>query len=78
MNFKDVLKKVVHFVEVHGASKVLDAIEGVVDLGLDDLVAKVPAEFKLLAKTANTVAQDRLTAEVKKVEAKLSEVADGQ
>ena len=78
MSFKEELKRVVHFVEVHGASKVLDAIEGVVDLGLDDLVSQVPAEFRLMAKTADTVAKDRLAAEVKKVEAKLSVVADGE
>ena len=74
---KEVVKHVVHFVEKHGAAKVLDALEGTVDVGLDKLVDQVPDEFKLLAKTADDVAKTRLQAYVKLLEAKLQPPTDG-
>ena len=65
------LKKVVHFVEKHGADKVLDALEGVADLGLDALVDATPAEFKLLTKTAASLAESQLHKAVVRLEHKL-------
>ena len=74
---KEAVKHVVHFVEKHGAAKVLDALEGTVEIGLDKLVDQVPDEFKLLAKTADDVAKTRLEAYVKALEAKLQPPTDG-
>ena len=70
------LKRVVKFVEKHGAEKVLEAVEGVVDQGLDALVDKTPDEFKLLAKTADGFAKDRLSAAVDRLDKRLSGGSD--
>ena len=65
------LKKLVHFVERHGADKVLEALEGVADAGLDAAVAATPTEFKILAKTAANLAEAQLDNAVKRLEDKL-------
>ena len=71
MSLKKELVKVVHWVEKHGAKKVLDALEGVVEEGLDAAVDQVPTEFKLVAKTIDSLSKAQLEKLVAKVEAKL-------
>ena len=73
MSFKVELARVIGFVKRHGAEKVLDALEGTADAGLDKLVEQVPAEFKLLAKTADSIAKDRLHATVERLEKSLAD-----
>ena len=75
MHLKDELKKVVHWVEKHGATKVIDALEAVAEEALDAGTAVVPTEFKALAEIADKLAKTQLEAEVKKVEAKLTATA---
>ena len=73
MHLKEFFKKVVHWVEKHGASKVLDALEAIAEGGLDAATAQVPTEFKALAEVADKLTKDKLEAVVKKLEAKLEQ-----
>lgn len=73
MGLKKELVRALHWAEKHGAKKVIDALEGVTEEGLDALAGSVPDEFKLLAKTVDSLAKGQLERLVNKLEAKLNE-----
>ena len=78
MGLKAELKRVVSFVEKHGSTKVLDALEGAADESLDALLDKVPDEFKILAKSGEQLAKIALHRQVTKLEKKLGEADEAQ
>ena len=71
MGLEKELKKVVHWVEKHGADKVLEALEGVTEDGLDAITDAVPTEFKALAKLADGLAKAQLEKLTHKLETKI-------
>ena len=71
MGLEKELKKVVHWVEKHGAPRVLEALEGVVETGLEAVSVAVPPEFQGLAKIADSLAKNELEKLTKKLEHKL-------
>ena len=70
------LKKFALFVGKHGADKVLEALEGVADQSLDDLVKKLPDDYGLIAKTAEQLGVHVLHKYVTRLEKKLGGEGD--
>ena len=70
------LKKFALFVGKHGADKVLEALEGVVDQSLDDFAKKLPDDYVLIAKAAENVGVHVLHKYVTRLEKKLGGEGD--